>query len=587
MNSIMREEHCTSVKEHHDNTTLEQSGQISHTGNCSESCHAEEILNTLNSYRKEGIFTDVVLLVDGQEFPCHRATLSANSAFFKAMFNSNLKEGKQKRIPLTFISAHIMDILLDYMYVGKNIIQEDNVEKLLEASDLLQISKLREACALFLESQIHACNCLGIMKFADIYSISSLFEKSRRLFLEDFLTVSQYKEFLELSEKQLIEYLSDDQLVVEKEELVFEAVMRWVSYDVSTREKSLKDVLEHVRLPLLHPLYFLEKVELDPLIKISKECHALLLEARQYHLYGNEQTSVRTRPRRFMNCKEVIVTIGGCDKKGHLKLYNTDLYNPDNRRWTTLACMPGYTRSEYATCILKNDIYVSGGHMNSTDVWMLNTKLNFWIKLASLNKGRWRHRMVSLQGRLYAVGGFDGFKRLSNVECYDPFSNQWSPVSPLLEAVSSPAVATCKNKMYVIGGALDDYSNTSKVQCYDPVENSWIVKNPSPFCQRCINAVSVNNMIYVVGGLMDHIYQYMPDADIWRNVNTLSGPLESCGVTVCDGKIYILGGRDSNGEGTDKVYSFDPTTEMLVEESSMRRCVSNHGCVTILQNVKR
>ncbi len=33
--------------------------------------------------------------------------------------------------------------------------------------------------------------------------------------------------------------------------------------------------------------------------------------------------------------------------------------------------------------------------------------------------------MAVVQGRLYAVGGFDGVRRLGSVECYDPFSNTW------------------------------------------------------------------------------------------------------------------------------------------------------------------
>lgn len=68
-----------------------------------------------------------------------------------------------------------------------------------------------------------------------------------------------------------------------------------------------------------------------------------------------------------------------------------------------------------------------------------------------------------LPRQIYAVGGFDGFYRLASVECYDTFSNSWSAVTPLLEAVSSAAVVPCLNKLYVIGGAVDDSANTDKV----------------------------------------------------------------------------------------------------------------------------
>lgn len=61
-----------------------------------------------------------------------------------------------------------------------------------------------------------------------------------------------------------------------------------------------------------------------------------------------------------MDLAEVIVVIGGCDRKGLLKLPFADAYHPDSRRWTPLPSVPGFARSEFATCTLRNDIYVSG-----------------------------------------------------------------------------------------------------------------------------------------------------------------------------------------------------------------------------------
>ena len=69
--------------------------------------------------------------------------------------------------------------------------------------------------------------------------------------------------------------------------------------------------------------------------------------------------------------------------------------------------------------------------------------------------------MLYLQ--VYAVGGYDGQSRLSSVECYDSFSNRWTEVAPMKEAVSSPAVASCASKLFVIGGGPDDNTCSDKV----------------------------------------------------------------------------------------------------------------------------
>lgn len=151
----------------------------------------------------------------------------------------------------------------------------------------------------FLEDQLHPCNCLAAVRFADSFSIASLAKKSQQLVLGSFAEVSRHEQFLELDAEGLGEYLSSEQLAVPREEVVFEAVMHWVRHDVAARKGALKDLLEKVRLPLLDPTYFLEKVEMDELIRQSKACIPLLQEAHKGYILGTEANSPRARPRRY------------------------------------------------------------------------------------------------------------------------------------------------------------------------------------------------------------------------------------------------------------------------------------------------
>ncbi|XP_048454422.1 kelch-like protein 24 isoform X2 [Rhincodon typus] len=489
-----------------------------------KACHAEDVLQNLNTFRKSRLFTDVVLRIDGEEFHCHRATLSASSIYFRTMFSTNFQESQQNAVDIKGVSADTMDCVIDYMYGGMGIIREDNVQSLLEASDLFQVSMLRQGCEEFLENQLDPCNCLGFLNFANLFTIQGLSEKSKQFLLKHFAEVIQHEEFLQLPKEFLCDQLSSDDLAIPKEETVFEAVMQWVHHDLPGRKHALKELLEHVRIPLLDRIYFVEKVEMDELILSSKECLPLLQEARRFHIFGNEIVSPRTRPRRFANVAEVIVMLGGCDRKGHAMLPHTEQYNPGTGEWSPLAKIPDYSKSEYAVCSFRNDIFLSGGNLYSNDVWMYNSQLNIWVRVASLNKGRWRHRMVALQGKLYAVGGFNGFSRMSSVECYDSNLNCWSFTAPLLEPVSSAAVVACLNRLYVIGGALTNQLNSNK---------------------------------------------------------------ENCGLTVCNGMIYILGGKGNMAEGTDRVFCVEPASGKLILVSRMPRCASYHGCVTIHRRVRR
>ncbi|XP_053416250.1 kelch-like protein 35 [Nycticebus coucang] len=566
---------------------------------CAGSCHAQRVLQTLNAYRRSGTLTDVVLRAGGRDFPCHRAALSAGSAYFRSLFAAGRPEHGLAVVPVVPVApeapgtgpagvAAALAVVLDYVYgAGVRLRAENEAAAVLALAERLGVAGLREDCVRFLEGSLRATNSLALLRVAASFSLSSLAERCGRVLRQAFAEVARHADFLELAPDEVAALLADPALGVPREEAVFEAAMRWVRHDAPARRGQLRRLLEHVRLPLLAPAYFMEKVEADELLQACGECRPLLLEARACFILGREVGTLRARPRRFMDLAEVIVVIGGCDRKGLLKLPFADAYHPETQRWIPLPSLPGYARSEFAACALRNDVYVSGGHINSRDVWMFSSHLHTWIKVASLHKGRWRHKMAVVQGQLFAVGGFDGLQRLRSVERYDPFSNTWAAAAPLLEAVSSAAVAPCAGRVYVIGGAGQDGINTDKVQCFDPKEDQWSLRSPAPFSQRCLEAVSLEDIIYVVGGLMSKIFTYDPGTDVWGEAAVLPSPVESCGVTVCDGKVYIFGGRDDRGEGTDRVFTFDPSSGQVEAQPSLQRCTSSHGCVTIVQSLSK
>ncbi|XP_036377721.1 kelch-like protein 24 [Megalops cyprinoides] len=543
--------------------------------------HAEGVLQALNELRHSRLFTDVVISVEGRQFPCHRAVLSACSGYFRAMFCNDHRESREMLVEINGIRADAMDSFLQYVYTGRARITTDNVQFLFETSSLFQIGALRDACANFLEEQLDPCNCLGLQRFAAAHALKQLAARCRAYALQSFPEVARHEEFLELRQDELEEYVGREELAAGREEEVFEAVMRWVYHDAEARRPALRDLLQHVRLPLLHPNYFVQTVEGDRLIQTAPECYQLLHEARRYHVLGNEMMSPRTRPRRSTGFSEVIVVVGGCERLGGFNLPYTECYDPVSGEWKSLAKLPEFTKSEYAVCALRNDILVSGGRINSRDVWMYNSQLNIWIRVASLIKGRWRHKMAVLLGKVYAVGGYDGQNRLSSVECYDSFSNRWTEVAPLKEAVSSPAVAGCVGKLFVIGGGPDDNTCSDKVQCYDPESDTWLLRANIPIAKRCITAVSLNNLIYVCGGLTKSLFCYDPAEDYWMHVVHTFSKQESCGMSVCNGKIFILGGRGESGEASDSIVCYDPATGIVTGVAAMPRPISYHGCVTI------
>lgn len=226
----------------------------------SGSSHAESVLHVFDEFRTNRLFTDVVIGVQGREFPCHRAMLSACSSYFRAMFCNDHRESRQTLVEISGVQADAMEVLLQYVYTGRATITTQNVQYLFETSSLFQIGALRDACAKFLEDQLDPCNCLGMQRFAEVHSLKQLAGRCRGYALQYFPEAAQHEEFLDLRREELEEYIASEELSVSREEVVFEAVMRWVYHSVEYRRPMLKELLQHVRLPLLHPNYFVQTV---------------------------------------------------------------------------------------------------------------------------------------------------------------------------------------------------------------------------------------------------------------------------------------------------------------------------------------
>ena len=134
----------------------------------------QEMLHTLNSFRKSETLCDVFLVVDNCRLPTHKVVLAASSPVFKGYFTSKLTGGKTGNefnidIPAFLPDTESIEELLNYVYTGEVEIFEENAEKLFVLADYFHILSLREACAEFLIINLKPSNCLVIQVFAERY----------------------------------------------------------------------------------------------------------------------------------------------------------------------------------------------------------------------------------------------------------------------------------------------------------------------------------------------------------------------------------------------------------------------------------
>ena len=117
--------------------------------------HSEILLSKCAHFREQGEFMDVGLKVGGEIFSAHRIVLAASSDYFHAMFAHGMKESNQEVIELKdeSISAAALKIVLDFIYSGDLLVNDETVFDVLVAADHLQVTSVVQQCCEYLQTQ--------------------------------------------------------------------------------------------------------------------------------------------------------------------------------------------------------------------------------------------------------------------------------------------------------------------------------------------------------------------------------------------------------------------------------------------------
>ena len=259
-----------------------------------ETNYGHELLKNLNSLRTSHLFTDATLFIEHEELYCHRNILAASSPYFRAMFTHKLREGEKAEVSFQDVSPWTLKRIIDYVYTGRLEITIDNAQELLAAASQFEYPAIVQACCNFLEKHLHPSNCLGIENFALLYACDNLIERAHKYALENFSTVVDCEEFLELSIDRMLEYLASDWIDVRTEETVYDSVMRWIDFDTDKRKGYLFDLLSQVRLPVID-MNNLKSMAEEPLIRNCEDCLQLVREAQEQHESIHDQYGRRRR----------------------------------------------------------------------------------------------------------------------------------------------------------------------------------------------------------------------------------------------------------------------------------------------------
>ncbi|KAM4522601.1 kelch-like protein 29 isoform 2-T2 [Odontesthes bonariensis] len=561
--------------------------------------HPKEMLKELNQQRRAKEFTDLKIIVEGKEFEVHQNVLASCSLYFKDLVKRSSGETRSSEmleLNMSNISADVLELLLEFVYTGSLVIDSANAKTLLEAANKFQFNTFCKVCVSFLEKQLTAANCLGVLAMAEAMTCTELHNMAKAFALQNFPEVAGQEEILSVSKEDLVSYLSNDSLNTKAEELVYETVIKWIKQDPNSRVQHLSELLAVVRLPFIHPSYLLNVVDNEELIKSSEACRDLVNEAKRYHMLPHARQDMqtpRTRPRLSAGVAEVIVLVGGRQSIGmnQRSLTAVTCFNPQSSKWYPLASLPFYDREFFSIISAGDNIYLSGGTESGVmvaDVWCYMSLLDNWNLVSRMTVPRCRHNSLVYDGKLYTIGGLGVSGNLDHVERYDTITNLWETVAPLPKPVHSAAATVCGGKIYVFGGVNEAGRSAGVLQSYIPQSNTWSFIESPMIDNKYAPAVSLNGFIFILGGAYARATTiYDPDKGNIKAGPNMNHSRQFCSASILDGKIYATGGIvSSEGPALGNMETFDPCTNTWTLLQSLPCPLFRHGCVVIKKYIQ-
>jgi N-acetylneuraminic acid mutarotase len=136
---------------------------------------------------------------------------------------------------------------------------------------------------------------------------------------------------------------------------------------------------------------------------------------------------------------------------------------------------------------------------------------------------------------------------------YDPASNSWSELAPLAVRRDHMGLVTIGGKLYAVGGRVDTFEyNTNLLDVYDPRTDRWTSLKPMPTARSGMAVTVMDNKIFVfggekLGGTFNQAEAYDPANDLWAELAAMPMSVHGTGAATVGDTIYIPAGATLNG----------------------------------------
>jgi len=196
---------------------------------CWHIAHAYIVPCNLAGMRRDGVLTDLTIVVEGRNFPVHRVVVAASSPYFRALLTNAMAESFVSSVELKQVSVEAFEEILNFMYTG-----EATISSLLHAVELLA------AAEQFCMRDLSNITFQAVKDQATVSDYPELLAEGRRFGLRDlegfasarchetFEQLVLTHSFLRLPPTLMLELLESEFLLTKDEEVVVSSAVAWV-----------------------------------------------------------------------------------------------------------------------------------------------------------------------------------------------------------------------------------------------------------------------------------------------------------------------------------------------------------------------
>ncbi|BHF85507.1 hypothetical protein SprV_1002867400 [Sparganum proliferum] len=182
----------------------------------------------LNEIRTSGEFIDLSIEVkDGAILNAHRIILAARIPSLRTALSGALgKDNSVLKWPT--VPLNLANSLIQYVYTGQLAMTQANAMGIVMFAKMMKLSNLENWGVQFMTNRVNLENLASTWDFARFLNMGSLMETCINLMQAQFMKFVSSELFVHLTADTVLTMLRNDNLSVDSEEDVFEAISSWV-----------------------------------------------------------------------------------------------------------------------------------------------------------------------------------------------------------------------------------------------------------------------------------------------------------------------------------------------------------------------